>query len=344
MDVGFLTEIVHREPGDNRPLVELYDEAFELAEWFESLGLDFLFLGEHHFMEKQWNTSPLLLLAGFSRRTSKMRLGMNVLLTPFYEPVRLAEDIATLDLISHGRMDIVFGTASVSGEFNTFRTDPKERHGRTFEVMEFVKKSFSTTESFDHNGKYFQIPNVRMTTQPIQKPFPMWFGGFGPKNLHRAGVAGYHVAAPLEGPYSEGLKEGGHDPDKMNTLAMAGVIVVSSQAEIEPMQQAQAARMRAMGIEYATTRDVAFENVKPGTAMAFPPLFVGTPDQVIAHLEPRLKNSSATHLMGGISGFHASSWVVQNRKSAELYLKEVAPELRKWGRTPVAKRAAKSAR
>jgi len=343
MDVGFLSEIVHREPGDNRPLVELYDEAFALAEWYENLGLDFLLLGEHHFMEKQWNPSPLLLLAGLARRTSNMRLGMNVLLTPFYEPARLAEDIATLDLISHGRIDIVFGTGSVSGEFTTFGIDPAERHGRTFEVMEFVKKSFSTTESFDHNGKYFQIPNVRMTTQPVQKPFPMWFGGFGPKNLHRAGVAGYHVAAPLEGPYAEGLKEGGHDPDKMNTLIQARVNVVSSPAEIEPMQQAQAARMRAMGIEYATTRDVAFENVKPGAAMP-PSLFVGMPDQVIADLEVRLQDSTATHIVGGISAYHTSSWVMQNRKSTELYLKEVAPAIRKLGRTPVAKRAAKPAR
>jgi alkanesulfonate monooxygenase SsuD/methylene tetrahydromethanopterin reductase-like flavin-dependent oxidoreductase (luciferase family) len=343
MDVCFLTEIVHREPGDRRPLVELYDEAFKLAEWFESLGLDLLLLGEHHFMEKQWNTSPLLLLAGFAKRTSKMRLGINVLLTPFYEPVRLAEDIATLDLISHGRADIIFGTASVSGEFETFRQDPKERHGRTFEVMEFVKKSFATDQPFDHNGKYFQIPNVRTTTQPVQKPFPMWFGGFGPKNLHRAGVHGYFVGAPLEGPYSAGLKEGGHDPDKMNTMTQAGVICVGSEKEIPAMQQSMGERMKAMGMEYAATRDVAFENVKPGQAMNMPQLFVGTPDQVLDHLESRLKNSSATHILGGITGFHASSWVVQNRKSVELYLKEVAPSLRKWGRAPVAKRAVATA-
>lgn len=56
-----MTEIVHREPDDRRPFIELYDEAFALAEWLESLGLDLLLLGEHNFMEKQWNTSPLLL-------------------------------------------------------------------------------------------------------------------------------------------------------------------------------------------------------------------------------------------------------------------------------------------
>jgi alkanesulfonate monooxygenase SsuD/methylene tetrahydromethanopterin reductase-like flavin-dependent oxidoreductase (luciferase family) len=337
MDAAFLTEIVHREPGDRRPLIELYDEAFALAEWFESLGLDLLLLGEHHFMEKQWNTSPLLLLAGLAKRTSKMRLGVNVLLTPFYEPVRLAEDIATLDLISHGRLDIIFGTASVSGEFATFGEDPKERHGRTFEVIEFVKKCFSTDQPFDHNGKYFQIPNMRMTTQPLQKPFPMWFGGFGPKNLHRAGLNGYFVGASLEGPYGEGLKAGGHDPAKMNTFTQAGVICVSSEKEIAPMQQAMAERTKAMSMEYAATRDVAFENFKPGQGMNLPPLFVGTPDQVLKHLEPRLKDSTATHILGGITAFHASRWITQNRKSVELYLKEVAPSLRKWGRQPVAR-------
>ena len=92
MDVGFLTEIVHREPGDNRPLVELYDEAFELAEWFESLGLDSCSSAS----TTSWRSSGIPRRFCCSRDflgAPEMHLGMNVLLTPFTEPVRLAETL-----------------------------------------------------------------------------------------------------------------------------------------------------------------------------------------------------------------------------------------------------------
>src|SRR5579884_449014 len=100
MDIGMMAEPVNRSDGDTRPLVELYDAALDRILWLEDQGLDFIMVGEHHFMASQWNPSPLMLLAALARRTSRLRLGTNVLLTPFYNPIRLAEDVATLDLLS----------------------------------------------------------------------------------------------------------------------------------------------------------------------------------------------------------------------------------------------------
>src|SRR5579871_6712095 len=106
---------VIRAPGDNRPLPEIYADVIERAVWTEELGYDFLVMGEHHFMASQWNPSPLMALAAVASRTSRIRLGTNVLLTPLYNPLRLAEDVAVLDNISNGRVELVCGSASITG-------------------------------------------------------------------------------------------------------------------------------------------------------------------------------------------------------------------------------------
>jgi alkanesulfonate monooxygenase SsuD/methylene tetrahydromethanopterin reductase-like flavin-dependent oxidoreductase (luciferase family) len=179
MHVG-LRDAVIRVAGDSRPHAAIYHDHLERIINAEQLGYEFIWFGEHHFMANPWNPSSLMLLAALSLRTSRMRLSTSVLLTPFYNPVRLAD----------------------------------ERFGRTWEVMTFLERCYASEESFDHDGKYFHFPNVRMTTQPLQKPFPLWFGGMGPQMLRRAGKRGVHLqTAGLDphgsfGQYLEGLREG----------------------------------------------------------------------------------------------------------------------------------------
>jgi alkanesulfonate monooxygenase SsuD/methylene tetrahydromethanopterin reductase-like flavin-dependent oxidoreductase (luciferase family) len=164
MHVGTLNFLVRRLSGDYRPLVQLYRDAIDLVVRTEKLGFDFALSGEHHFMPTQWNPSPLMVLAAVAQHTSRIRLGTLVLLTPFYEPVRLSEDLATLDILCNGRLDVAFGSGSIGFEFETFRVDPRERTGRMWETMEIVRRSFAE-EEFDHQGKYFKIPHIRQTTK-----------------------------------------------------------------------------------------------------------------------------------------------------------------------------------
>lgn len=339
MLVGYMAEPVKRLPGDTRPTTELYKEAVETAAWLEDIGVDFLTVGEHHFMETEWNSSPLMLLAAIARETSTLRLGTNVLLTPFYNPLRLAEDIATLDLISGGRAQLInLGTGSIDTEFETFGIDPKERHGRTFETLEFIRRCFEGPESFDFKGKYFQFPNVRITSQPVQKPFPLWYGGHGPKNSFRAGKLGYHFGGNNQS-YLDGLAEGGHNLEDFFLLEHASAYVEATTEAVERLRKdAQENAQRSLDeytVNPATRRGVAFENESAAVAQEVaPPVLVGTPEEILAELEPKFKDSNVTHLFGGGPPHWGFTWAREHRSSMELFYKEVAPVLRGWGRNP----------
>src|SRR4051812_45094475 len=98
MQVGQLSSPVTRAAGDTRPLKELYSAAIDNIVKLEQDGFDYFQAGEHHFTENQWNPCPLEILSAAAMRTSTLRLGTNVLLTPLYHPIRLAEEASTIDL------------------------------------------------------------------------------------------------------------------------------------------------------------------------------------------------------------------------------------------------------
>lgn len=191
-------------------------------------GYDFLWVGEHHFAPNQWNPSPLPLLAAIAARTTTLRLGVNVIVAPYHNPLRLAEDIATVDLLSNGRLDVVLDTGSIRDEFDTFAVPPAQRWGRTFETAEILRRCFSE-ERFDHEGRCFTFPDVRMTTQPVQRPMPLWVASAGPKTIERVARAGFHFQTPVMaqlGPfwerYSAAARAAGHDPDTKNFHVFTG--------------------------------------------------------------------------------------------------------------------------
>ena len=328
MHVGTLNFLVRRLAGDNRPLVQIYRDAINLIVHTEKLGFDFALSGEHHFMPTQWNPSPLMLLAAIAQHTSRIRLGTLVLLTPFYEPVRLSEDLATLDILSNGRLDIAFGAGSIGFEFETFRVDPRERTGRMWETMQIVRRSFAE-EEFDHQGKYFKIPHIRQTTKPIQDPFPIWYGGFGPKNVERAGREGVHVqlhnGARVEH-YLAGLEASGRSLEQMNVGYWAPPLhVVATEAEIPGEREFARKLADERAKEYSPEgRDVAFS--WGGAAVpvqVFPDPIVGTPKQVLEALAPEFEKSCFTHLVVNCLPHQLA-----------LLASEMLPTLHSWGRNP----------
>jgi alkanesulfonate monooxygenase SsuD/methylene tetrahydromethanopterin reductase-like flavin-dependent oxidoreductase (luciferase family) len=315
MDIGVMGGVIRQE-GDSRPLEALYREAIEDATRAEEEGFDSFYVSEHHFMDSQWNPSPLMLLSAIASRTSSIRLSQCILQTPFYEPLRLAEDLATLDLISGGRLSLVCGTASITSEFETYDIPVRERHGRTFETMALIKEVYAR-DVYDHEGRYFRRPGVRMTTRPVQQPFPIWFGGFGPKNLYRAGRLGFHlqvsgVAVPMVSHWEAGLRDGGHDPDKADLGIFLDISVARDPAEAEDMRERKQAFNAAFVAEYKAERDLPWENLDPWKEAAesghlTSPLngFVGTPDQILEAFEPVLGGSRITHFVIGVDRLNA---------------------------------------
>jgi len=142
------------------------------------------------------NSSPFLLLTNVAARTERIRVGTSVICAPFHNPLRLAEDIAALDIASKGRFDFGVGVGSQWEEFRTFGINPKERVGRTWEIVDIIERCLhGTDETFDWEGKYYQFPNVRWIMQPVQTRIPILWGSFGPQSVARAARRGYHLIA-----------------------------------------------------------------------------------------------------------------------------------------------------
>jgi alkanesulfonate monooxygenase SsuD/methylene tetrahydromethanopterin reductase-like flavin-dependent oxidoreductase (luciferase family) len=330
MLIGTRNFPVRRLAGDDRPLSQLYRAAVESAVAIEAAGFDFFLAGEHHFMPTQWNPSPILVLTAMAQHTTRLRLGTNVLLTPFYEPVRLSEDLATLDLLSNGRLDAVFGSGSIRFEFETYRVDPKERFGRMWETIEIVRRSFAE-EEFDHEGRYFRIPHLRQTTRPVQEPFPIWFSGFGPQVLERAGREGYHLlggGGPHLERYYAGLERGGRSIDDVNFGLMSPPLyLVENDSEIPATRERAQAEAAARAAEYSEQgRDIAFGTPQASEAQraARDEPIVGRPDQVLEALAQRYEGSRITHLI-----------VQGDARQLQLIGAEMLPTMRAWGRDPV---------
>ncbi|MEZ5411419.1 MAG: LLM class flavin-dependent oxidoreductase [Acidimicrobiales bacterium] len=329
MDVGLQGSVIRRA-GDTRPLAELYRDQVELAVQAESWGYDFLWVGEHHFAPNQWNPSPLPLLAAIAARTTTLRLGTNVIVAPYHNPLRLAEDIATVDLLSNGRLDVVLGTGSIRDEFDTFAVAPGERWGRTFETADILRRCFSE-DRFDHEGRYFTFPNVRMTTQPVQQPLPLWVASAGPKTIERVARAGFHFQTPVMaqlGPfwerYSAAARAAGHDPERKNFHVFTGGSVA---AQWTPERAAAYEAGVRDFMSFYSSRETVFAGTAHDVDTEHPSAnaITGTPDQVLATLEERIGSTALTHF----------AWAPGPPDAMQLFAREVLPVVKGWGREPI---------
>ena len=137
----------------------------------EELGYDHVCTTEHHFYDDAWSPSLLPILSAIAQRTRRIRLGTFIIILPFHHPVRVAEDAATVDILSKGRLDLGVGQGYVVSEFESFRIARNQRGGRVEEGVELIRRCF-TEENFSFDGKYYQMKNVNLTPKPVQKPYP----------------------------------------------------------------------------------------------------------------------------------------------------------------------------
>jgi len=199
----------------------------------DRLGFDSAFIGEHHFCFAQGNSSPFVFLAEAAARTEQIRVGTSVICLPFHNPLRVAEDVAAIDIVSNGRFDFGVGVGSQYEEFETFGIDSAERFGRTWEAIELIDRCLhSGEEAFDHDGKYFQFPNIRWIIPPVQERVPIWWGGFGPQGVTRAAKHGYNlIATDVTGSYARTLGELGDKPENRYVGFSTEVSIASTREE-----------------------------------------------------------------------------------------------------------------
>lgn len=177
-------------PAWKRPYDQIYNEILDQIVWGEQNGFDDIWLSEHHFIEDGYSPSLMPIAAAIAAKTKKIRIGTSVMLLPFHNPVRLAEDAATVDVISGGRLELGAGVGYKVEEFEGFAVSSKERGARTNESLEILARLWEG-ETLTFKGKYYEVNNVKLTPEPMQKPRPpLWVGGFTPPALRRAAKYG----------------------------------------------------------------------------------------------------------------------------------------------------------
>ena len=162
-----------------------YREALEEVIRAEDLGFDSVWMEEHHSVTNHYWPSPLPVLAGFATRTSRLVLGTDIIVAAFHHPVRLAEDIAMLDVISNGRLVLGIAIGYKPDEFALYGV-ALEKRGARFEEQLAIMKGLWTQERIQFNGTYYTLEG-RLEPKPVQKPHPpVWVGGWGDITLRRA--------------------------------------------------------------------------------------------------------------------------------------------------------------
>jgi probable F420-dependent oxidoreductase len=161
----------------------MFAEALAEVELGESLGFDSVWMEEHHGVRDHYWPSPLVVLAGFAARTSRIGLGTDILVPSFYDAVRLAEDVAVLEALSGDRFTLGVGIGYKPDEFQLHGA-PMERRGERLEELLPLLRALWRGDRVDHDGRHFQA-HGSIEPIPAVAP-PIWIGGWGPVTITRA--------------------------------------------------------------------------------------------------------------------------------------------------------------
>lgn len=180
-------------PGKRVPLQTVYERAFQRIDVMERTGYDAVWLAEHHF--STYSICPSIHMMGthIAARTERLRIGTAVSLAPFYHPLRLAEEIALLDVLSNGRVNWGVGRGFDPREFRTFGVDFAESHPRFRETVEVVLKAWKN-EKLEHDGEFFHYRDVEVLPKPVQDPHPpVWLASTSPDAVRWSAQNGYSI-------------------------------------------------------------------------------------------------------------------------------------------------------
>src|SRR5690349_8029651 len=160
----------------------------------EALGFRSSFLVEHHFTGWNQVSATLMLQTALAARTRTLRLGTAVIVLPWHNPVLLAEQVATLDLLSDGRLDLGIGKGYRHSEFKGFMVPPEEAEARFEEALALMLRAWQTRTRFSHHGRYWNFEDIVVEPPPAQRPHPpLWVAAGNPHSIRRAGERGFNL-------------------------------------------------------------------------------------------------------------------------------------------------------
>ena len=160
----------------------------------ERFGFSSVFLVEHHFTGFGQVSASLNLLSYLAARTERIRLGTAVVVLPWHNPVLVAEEAATLDLLSNGRLDFGVGKGYRPYEFSGFCIPQEEATARFDEAIDVIRRAWTSKGRFSYEGRWWHYDNIVVEPAPIQQPHPpFWLGAGSKESIERAAREGYNL-------------------------------------------------------------------------------------------------------------------------------------------------------
>jgi alkanesulfonate monooxygenase SsuD/methylene tetrahydromethanopterin reductase-like flavin-dependent oxidoreductase (luciferase family) len=312
---------------------QTYKKFIDYVLFAEELGYESIFLVEHHFTGAGQVSASLGLLSYLAARTTRMRLGTAVVVLPWHNPVLLAEQAATLDLLSNGRFDFGVGKGYRDSEFESFCIPKEEATERFDEAMQILRTAWTSRERFSHHGRHWDFANILVEPHPVQQPHPpFWLGAGSPEAIRRAGDEGYNLLldqiAPIEltiervAIYRAALQAAGQSFHGARVGVTRALQIVNSEEE---RKQAFALRRKTLAAIGGLARGPGAERYRNPASFADTDIanenaaLIGTAEEVIAKLRQLQAGGVEYVLLIDVTG---------SKQTLRTFADEVLPELR----------------
>jgi alkanesulfonate monooxygenase SsuD/methylene tetrahydromethanopterin reductase-like flavin-dependent oxidoreductase (luciferase family) len=186
----------------NQFVTDIIDEAI----YAEEVGLNSAWIGEHHFSTLGVLSCPELALAVVAARTSRIRLAPAVTVLPLHHPIRVAEQWASLDLLSGGRVDFAAGRGYDRREYQPFGVSFEDNQAIFEEGMEIVRRLWAAEAPISHQGRHYRFAEVAITPRPVQQPIPSYVASFSQPSIELAARLGCNL---IVAPFAAAMTYGG---------------------------------------------------------------------------------------------------------------------------------------
>jgi alkanesulfonate monooxygenase SsuD/methylene tetrahydromethanopterin reductase-like flavin-dependent oxidoreductase (luciferase family) len=310
MKFGLFGSATAKRGGPDLDSGQGFREYVEYTVEADALGYSSIFVVEHHFTGYGQVSASLNLLTWVAARTKDLRLGTAVIVLPWHNPVLLAEQAATIDLLSGGRLDFGVGKGYRHAEFASFCIPQTEADERFDEGLEVILKAWTSDERFSHHGKYWRFENIVVEPPTAQKPHPpIWMAAGNPDSIRKVAQRGYKLlldqhastAVTIErfNIYKNEVERLGRRFDPMDVgVSRAFFVAPNAEEKTKAIEARYANQQRLVKAgsapaEKSTASLLSFDQTLDAAGES---AMYGTPDEIAAKLEV-LRSAGIEHLL-----------------------------------------------